>query len=434
MSGNSFGDQDEVRDALSSAVNDYGKRVLSDPRMLGSLVNDLIPDLPRERSLLVTGAEAGIADELAQRVEGQRLDPNTAVNLVAESLMRSRGLDQASSAWVANEYAQALGYQVGRGDTQPIIVPPPFPPVPAPTPPPPGPTQQAVPPTYFQPTSNPPVPPTFVAPTQQNQPPFNQPPANYPTQNFPPGNYPPQSFPPYSQPPRNQPKPRLALFGGAGVAAVVVLYLIIAVTAHTFPFAKSSAAPSPSPSVARTTPVATGPTTPVPVTSTNPVVSPSPTLAAGEKKLKVLLPVDVNDAASECIPGTGIKFTHPGLVTATYCNPTDLGNGVILGYQFDNPADYNTAWTSFNKIVAQFGTASSADCPPPSGDKEGGPTEWHGNNFAQRSGQVLECYTNTKGAVVYAWTYPTENSFLVAVAPSGWTFTQLNTWWGNNSV
>jgi hypothetical protein len=45
----------EAHEALGTAVASYGQRVLSDPHALGNLVADLLPDLPRERSLLVTG-------------------------------------------------------------------------------------------------------------------------------------------------------------------------------------------------------------------------------------------------------------------------------------------------------------------------------------------------------------------------------------------
>src|SRR5580700_355077 len=112
MSGDTYDVQGEVRDALNTAVEGYGKRVLNDPRVLGNLVTDLLPDLPRERSLLVTGAEAGVAAELTQHVEGQRMDTDTAVSLVARSLAESRSLEPAASMWVATEYAKALGYQV----------------------------------------------------------------------------------------------------------------------------------------------------------------------------------------------------------------------------------------------------------------------------------------------------------------------------------
>lgn len=104
--------QGEAHEALGTAVASYGQRVLSDPHTLGNLVADLLPDLPRERSLLVTGAEAGIAGEMRQHVEEQHIDPDTAVQLVARALSERRAIDPAAGMWVASEYAQALGYRV----------------------------------------------------------------------------------------------------------------------------------------------------------------------------------------------------------------------------------------------------------------------------------------------------------------------------------
>src|SRR5690242_3548170 len=104
--------QGEAHEALGTAVASYGQRVLSDPHTLGNLVADLLPDLPRERSLLVTGAEAGIAGEMRQHVEEQHIDPDTAVQLVATALSERRAIDPAAGLWVATEYARALGYQV----------------------------------------------------------------------------------------------------------------------------------------------------------------------------------------------------------------------------------------------------------------------------------------------------------------------------------
>ena len=107
--------QGEAHEALGSVVNDYGQRVLSDPRMIGNLVTDLLPDLPKERSLLVTAAEADVAGELRRHVQEQHLDPNTAVQLVARSLTDRKSIDPVSSMWVATQYAQALGYPVQPG-------------------------------------------------------------------------------------------------------------------------------------------------------------------------------------------------------------------------------------------------------------------------------------------------------------------------------
>ena len=70
MSGDSFDANGEAHEALSTAVGSYGARVLGDPRILGNLVTDLLPDMPRERSLLVTAAEAGVAAELTAACRG----------------------------------------------------------------------------------------------------------------------------------------------------------------------------------------------------------------------------------------------------------------------------------------------------------------------------------------------------------------------------
>jgi hypothetical protein len=103
--------QGEVREALRTAVASYGQRVLNDPHVLGNLVADLLPDLPRERSLLTAGAEAGIAAEMMRYVHNQHIDPDTAVRLAARTLAERRAIDPAASMWVASEYAQALGFR-----------------------------------------------------------------------------------------------------------------------------------------------------------------------------------------------------------------------------------------------------------------------------------------------------------------------------------
>src|ERR1700683_1821673 len=111
--------QGEAHEALGAVAHDSGQRVLSDPRLLGGIVGDLLPDLPRERSLLVTGAEADIAGALTQHVQEQHLDPNTAVPLVARSLVDRRSLDPAASMWVTSAHAQALGYPVQSSQAPP---------------------------------------------------------------------------------------------------------------------------------------------------------------------------------------------------------------------------------------------------------------------------------------------------------------------------
>jgi Fibronectin type III domain len=115
--------QGEAREALNSTVADFGQRILSDSRMIRSRMSDLLPDLPRERHLLVTAAEADVAGELAQHVQGQRLDPEIAIQMVSRSFSDRMSIDVASSTWVTTEYARALGYHV-RSDA-PLSPPPP---------------------------------------------------------------------------------------------------------------------------------------------------------------------------------------------------------------------------------------------------------------------------------------------------------------------
>jgi hypothetical protein len=224
---------------------------------------------------------------------------------------------------------------------------------------------------------------------------------------------------------------------------IIVLYLIVAVVAHAFPFSKTSAKTTSTPPVHTASPTAhprtssppsLTPTATATATGT-PTAAPTQTgiLAPGVMALKVLLPLDIQDASTECYNQTGIPWKMPGLVKGLECNAPDMANGQIFGYQLDNVTDYNTAWHNYN-TWATFGVSKSLDCPPPSGDQQGGPGEWSNNDFPQRAGQVLECFTSSTGAPVFIWTYPTEDTFIVAQPPKTWSYSQLNTWWENNAA
>ncbi len=441
MSGDAYDVQGEVRDALNTAVEGYGKRVLNDARVLGNLVGDLLPDLPRERSLLVTGAEAGVAAELTQHVEGQHMDADTAVSLVARSLAESRSLEPAASMWVATEYAKALGYQVRSQVPPPLetVVDTPAWPQHNET----ETVDRAFPPTFPPPTPMPPVypaagqvPPMFPSPGQV--PPTFPPPGQMPTGPTTPGPWP-------SAPPQQR-KSRLGLFLGGGAAAVIVLYLVVAAVASTFPFAKAKPTPTPTPTqhptattslkaTSSASSAASGSASASSSSSASPAATGSlAALPGGLKPLKVLLPTDIQDASSECAEQAKIPWTNPGLVKAFSCTVPDMPNGNIFGYQMDSTADYNQAWANYN-TWANFETSNTLDCPPGSGQSQGGPGEWWGPRFPQRAGQVLECFeaANNSGPV-YVWTYPTENAFIVAQPDKSWTFSKLATWWGNDAV
>jgi hypothetical protein len=172
---------------------------------------------------------------------------------------------------------------------------------------------------------------------------------------------------------------------------------------------------------------------------TSPPASPSPgastptgTLATGVKQLKVLMPYDISDANTECSEQAKIPWTNPGLVKGLECTAPDMADGQIFGYQMDSTADYLKAWANYN-AWAEFGTSKTLDCPPSGGNSQGGPAEWWGPRFPKRAGQVIECFTSDSGPV-YVWTYPTEDTFMVAQPPKSWAFSKLETWWENNAV
>ncbi len=470
--------QGEAHEALGSVANDYGQRVLSDPRMIGNLVTDLLPDLPRERSLLVTGAEADIAGELTQHVQEQHLDPNTAVQLVARSLVDRRSLDPAASMWVTSEYAQALGYPV-----QSSQVPPPPgpgglnpPPVVGPAPP------QTV--TSYapyaapnQPTNPPPADPTFIpsagggAPVGGGgyggaqpppggggyggaQPPPGgggyggaQPPpgaGGYGGAQPPPGaggygggpqppasggyggvGTPPTPMPWVSgtggQPPKRRSNKGL-LYGG-GAAAVVVILIVALLAGGVFNSPKATPTPTPKP------PASTHPATPTPKpTSTG----------TGLASLTSLLPQDIDDPATQCKPQSApFNWTMPGLVQALTCTDPGLPSGYVYAYQVKTAADYQTSWANYNKWWGFTTSSAGANCPPGNSTSAQGITAWHDNFFPARTGQVLECEWVGTGSTLnepaYTWTFPTENAFIVGQGAANSTFSALDTWWTNNA-
>src|SRR6266568_7279862 len=76
----------EARAALNAIVTDpqHGVGALSSAQTMSNLLKDLLPDAPREKSILVAAAEAGLAGTLRQHVD-QGMDPDTAIRLTASS-------------------------------------------------------------------------------------------------------------------------------------------------------------------------------------------------------------------------------------------------------------------------------------------------------------------------------------------------------------
>jgi hypothetical protein len=214
MSGETFDAQGRAQQALRGAVSSYGPGVLSNPGVL----NGLLPDSSRERNLVLTAAEAGVARELTKHVEQQRLEVGTAITMVAVALSSHRFIDIEGATWIATEYARALGYSVPGAAPSPAQanlaayqptatidrsrLSPPGTPFPGGQPP------GAQPRAPQPPGAQPPVPQPPGAQPPGAQPPGGQPPVAQPQVPQPPGVQPPQASPPaYQQPPSYQPQP-----------------------------------------------------------------------------------------------------------------------------------------------------------------------------------------------------------------------------------
>ena len=100
----------DARAALHAIVTDpdHGVAALSSPRTMSNLLKDLLPDAPREKSLLIAAAEAGLADTLREHVS-QGMDTPTAIRLAASSFSASTPLTADACSWVAGEIALAMG-------------------------------------------------------------------------------------------------------------------------------------------------------------------------------------------------------------------------------------------------------------------------------------------------------------------------------------
>jgi hypothetical protein len=106
----SFEHADEARAALGAIVSDpaHGADALSDAQTLSSLLQDLLPDAPREAGLLIAAASAGLPSALREHV-AHGMDVGTAIRLTASSFAARTAFTAAACAWVVGELAVALG-------------------------------------------------------------------------------------------------------------------------------------------------------------------------------------------------------------------------------------------------------------------------------------------------------------------------------------
>jgi WD40 repeat protein len=104
---------DKARAALQAIVADpsLGLKALSGEYQAANALEDLLPDAPRERAILVMAVKAGLVPALQDYI-AQGIDAATAVNLVAAGFEESSPLDPEACRWVVSELAIALGLMV----------------------------------------------------------------------------------------------------------------------------------------------------------------------------------------------------------------------------------------------------------------------------------------------------------------------------------
>ena len=118
-----FEHADNVRAALRAIVSDpaHGPDTLSNPRVMASLLSDLLPDAPRETGLLAAAVQRDLAGMLRE-LASNGLVADVAVDLAASSLGSSTAFTPEACHWVTTEFAIALGL-AGPGRTHDPDVP-----------------------------------------------------------------------------------------------------------------------------------------------------------------------------------------------------------------------------------------------------------------------------------------------------------------------
>ena len=105
--------QGEAHAALRAIVADprYGLPALSNAQTMTNLLKDMLPDAPRESSVLVAASEVGVADMLQSNVS-QGMDVATASRLAAGTFENRTALTPDACNWAVGD--PGLGAEPGR--------------------------------------------------------------------------------------------------------------------------------------------------------------------------------------------------------------------------------------------------------------------------------------------------------------------------------
>jgi hypothetical protein len=101
--------QGDAREALRIIVADprYGPAALSNPQTMTNLLKDMLPDFPRESSVLVAASEAGVPGMLHSNV-AQGMNWDTASRLAAGTLENRTALAPQACTWAVSALGSAL--------------------------------------------------------------------------------------------------------------------------------------------------------------------------------------------------------------------------------------------------------------------------------------------------------------------------------------
>jgi len=484
----------EARAALNAIVTDpeHGVAALSSAQTMSNLLKDLLPDAPREKSILVAAAEAGLANTLRQHVD-QGMDPNTAIRLTASSFSSTTPFTPEACGWVTGEIATALGMSHSGAVGGPGGTPAGFDPI--------GqqgmPTQIApIPGAGYTPGQAPtqgfPAVPgqggasgfgaggqaTAPGPWQaggqpggggfgQGEPPGGgyggQPGAGF--QGQPGGGFGGQPGQPgggawqgagqpggfgQGQPPtgfQGQPgggawQPGGGAFGPTGPIMPGTpggpvkprgrgRGLLIAgglVVALIVVIVVAVSLTGGGGGGGG------GHSSSPKISPTSPVTSPSstPPVASGPEPLTTIMnPAGLKPVGTQCVAAKTFGLNKATLTNSTFCAHTQRANIVVWGYQFDNASDYQTGFTHINHFVGFDKVTPGGGCPPPSGSTEG-KIGWHANHnpkYASRTGQEIECLIDGNKPVLI-WSMPTQNAFFIGQDNvTGTSISTILDWW-----
>jgi hypothetical protein len=309
----------EARRALQSVAADYGTPSLSDAQFLNNVLQDLLPDQPREASVLVAAASADVAQILRERTD-QHISASAAIAQAATALEERTALTKDACQWAARQMASALGLLQ---DPEPGTAEP-------------EPGAANRPPSLAGPESGttamlqlrPPLPPSSRAKSR--------------------------TAPPPSKAPSPAAQRRLAAWLIPVTTAVaIIVYLVIAGTAHLVPFSRASAAPqsAPEPSPAQTVYLS-----PRPSPSSPPSLKAFRSTAA-DRRLRALIPTYVR-AGDACQAGRP-EF---GAIASINCNPAvAVAAKIITYYLFSNTSRMNGGYAAFLRRFAHT-AEDSASC------------------------------------------------------------------------